>query len=331
MFKKLLVVCGPTATGKTKAALDIASKFKGELISADSRQVFKGFDIGSGKDIPHNSKFESVFFKNQNSLMKLEAKTGFYRVRGVKIWGYDLAEPDDNFSVAKYLSFAKEIIDNIWERGRLPIIVGGTGFYINALIDGFETIFIPPDRVLRSSLMIKSTTELYNMLYKLDKQKTESLNDSDSKNPRRLIRAIEVSKWLGGKKLRGQDLAIKYDSLLMLALKAPGDILYENVVNRVKKRMSGGFEKEMSALLTKGVDWKCQAMQGMGYRQYEDYYKKEISKDDFIRKWILEEQKYIKRQITWFKKDKRIVWFDITKHDFFNEVEKRVQSWYDYN
>ena len=138
---QLLLICGPTATGKTHLALDLAKKFNGELISADSRQVYKGLDIGTGKDLPVNSKFQM-----END------KLGFYSINGVKVWGYDLVEPKREFSVAQYIKIANDIIKNIWERGKLPILIGGTGFYIQGIVDGIPRAQIPINNKLRNLL-----------------------------------------------------------------------------------------------------------------------------------------------------------------------------------
>ena len=183
-MNELLIICGPTATGKTSAALKIAREINGELISADSRQVYKGMDIGTGKDIPKGAKYVS--------LAKLG---GYYDADGIRIWGYDLVYPEKEYSVADYSKTARQIIRDIWKRKRTAIIVGGTGFYINVVVDGIQTAGIPKNESLRKSLEKLSVDELFEKLALLDSIKAASLNTSDKKNPRRLIRAIEIAQW----------------------------------------------------------------------------------------------------------------------------------------
>lgn len=318
MPKKLLIVCGPTATGKTKLAIELAQKFDGELVSADSRQVYRGMDIGTGKDVPKNSKIKY--------LEKVEY--GFYKIGNVKVWGYDLVKPTENFSVARYSEIAEEIISNIWERGKLPIIVGGTGFYIKSIIDGIETSAIPRNFKLRERLNKNETSELFEILFRLDEKKAKSLNQSDRNNPRRLIRAVEVAKYLENNLNFKSQKKLNYDSFLMVGLDTDKRMLNKKIKERVNWRIRNGFEKEVKTLLRKGVNWLHQSMQGMGYRQYEKYYQGIIPKQKFIDEWFKEECRYSKRQTTWFKKDKRVVWFDVSKQNYTGELENEVQSWY---
>ena len=144
---RLLIICGPTATGKTALAIEIAQKYHGEIVSADSRQVYEGMDIGTGKDIPKNSKF-------QISNIKLNEKfntcnIGFREKEGIPIWLVDVVEPDYQFNVGEYRNLARIVIQDIWNRGKLPIVVGGTGFYIHSIQSNAEFIDIPPDPKLR--------------------------------------------------------------------------------------------------------------------------------------------------------------------------------------
>src|SRR4030043_1021657 len=188
-MKKLLVICGPTATGKTSLALSLARKFNGESVSADSRQVYKGMDIGTGKDLPKNSKFQisksKMGFKNLN--------LGFYTLSGVRLWGYDLVEPTQDFSVAHYIKIAQKIIENIHKRGKLPILVGGAGLYIKGVVDGIDTADIKRNIKVRKDLEGKTNCDLYALLLNVDIERALRMNESDRKNPRRLVRAIEIS------------------------------------------------------------------------------------------------------------------------------------------
>ena len=338
-MKKLLVISGPTAIGKTPLALHLAKVLAsdpkgsprargssepvagpaGEVVSADSRQVYKGMDIGTGKDLPKNSKL-----KTKNSKLG-----GYYNIKGVKIWGYDLVEPKEGFSVAQYAETANRIIENIWRRKKLPILAGGAGLYIKALVDGIPTVAIPKNEGLRSSLGGREIKELYDILAQLDPIRAASMNASDRKNPRRLIRAIEVADY----KVRAKDITRNsggsqdFDDLF-IGLKAPKKILDARIEKRVERRVRQGIEKEIESLLAKGASWGMQSMTCLGYRQWKYFFEGKKTKEEVVSLWKKEEVSYAKRQITWFKRDKRINWFDITKSDYPKNVEKLVKKWY---
>lgn len=323
-IKKLLVICGPTATGKTSLAIGIANKFKGEIISADSRQVYKGMDIGTGKNLPKNSKFEM-----SNPLHGRNSKLGGnYKVAGVPIWGYDLVEPKKRFSVAQYIKFTRVIIGNIIARNNLPILVGGTGLYIKGLVNGIPTAYIRPNVKLRKSLAEKTAAELFEILANTDSLKAASLNISDRQNPRRLTRAIEVALYLSKKPvLRHRNIIEKFDALF-IGLSASNEVLHKKIDRRVDERIKKGIEQEISRLIKDGVSWKQQSMYSLGYRQWRDYFNSTKTRQETIDIWKAEEKKYAKRQLIWFKKDKRINWFNIGEVDWQKNVEKLVGKWY---
>jgi len=300
MDKKLLIVCGPTATGKTKLGIFLAQKFNGEIISADSRQVYKFMDIGTGKewgDVP--------------------------------IHGYDLVDPSSNFSVFEYLMFARKTLDDIWKRGKLPILVGGTGLYIKAVVEGIDTLNIPKNNDLRKSLEEKNVSELYEKLATLDSGKAASMNISDKNNPRRLIRAIEIAIWKisneqeVNKTKRNQVLL----DTLYIGLNYPTDQIVSLITTRVEKRIEQGFIDEVEDLLKMGVSWKMQSMNALGYSEAEGFFKNGLTYEEFVEKWIESEINYVKRQLTWFKKEKQINWFDLTKPNQLEKLEKLVEKW----
>ena len=298
-MKKLLVVCGPTATGKTDLALKMANLFNGELISADSRQVYKHMDIGTGKDL------ERV---------------------GI-IYGYDIALPWQEYSVAQYLEYAKKAVKKIWSSNKLPILVGGTGLYIKAVIDGIETANIPRNKLLRQSLEKKDVSELYDILASDDPVRAANMNSSDRKNPRRLIRAIEITiGTMDSKKVKSiKGLAA---NTLFIGLTAPKDFLNKRISGRVEKRIDQGVEREIEFLLKHGVTWDMQSMNSLGYKQFKEHFEEGKSIDEVISEWIREEGKYAKRQMTWFKKDKRVKWFDVSDSKYLKKVEALTQNWY---
>lgn len=305
-MQKILVICGPTATGKTSLGFLLAKKFNGEIVSSDSRQVYKHMDIGTGKEWDDS----------------------------VKIWGYDLAEPNDNYSVSEYFKSIKLVISDIWQRNKLPIIVGGTGFYIKSLIDGIATVDIPKNENLRISLEKLDINELFNKLADLDGAKAASLNSSDKRNSRRLIRAIEIAVWNtqhGTQKQiveKRKKVLDKNVDLLMVGLSASHSRILNNIKDRVDKRINEGFVLEVENLLKIGVSWKHQSMKSLGYKESEAFFKKGLTYEEFISQWINNEMKYAKRQMTWFKKDKRINWFDIDDINFHQNMVNLISKWY---
>ncbi len=338
---KLLVICGPTATGKTKLALHLAkvltsdkkgSGLKGELVSADSRQIYRSLDIGTGKDISKNAKYKLPAGKRGLKL------GGYYQIGESKIWGYDLTGPKQEFSVAQYVKIAEKIIEDIWSRNKLPILVGGTGLYIKAIVDGIPTISIPKNMKLRRSLEKKKRAELFEMLAQIGPMKAAAMNYSDKRNPRRLVRAIEVAQWKLKNKLKEDDSRKKF-STLIIGLKAEKRVLSERINKRVKIRVKMGLEKEIEKLLKEGVTWKHQSMNSLGYKQWKAYFKKHLvrkvsvsekekDRNEVMRKWEKEESRYSKKQMTWFRRDKRIEWFDITSPEWQKSVVKLAKEWY---
>lgn len=295
-MKKLLVICGPTASGKTCLGVKLARKFRGELISADSRQVYQEMDIGTGKDLP----------------------------LPVPVWGLDLVRPNQKFSVAHWLKFVHKTISALWEKGKLPIVVGGTGFWIKALITGIDSIGIPPNWKLRRRLSRLPIKKLRELLEKTSPGRLNKMNKSDRSNPRRLTRAIEISKGL-----KTGDWNLQIDDLLIIGLKAENQFLYQRIDQRVKKRIEQGIEKEVKGLLKKGYSWDLEAMTATGYQEWQDYFKKKISYKQVIARWKSNEHAYARRQMTFFKKMKGINWFEIDNKNWEKKIVKFVRNWYD--
>jgi tRNA dimethylallyltransferase len=332
---KLLIICGPTSTGKTSLALNLARKFDGEILSADSRQVYIGMDIGTGKDVPENSKF-----KIQNSKLKLKDDKylmGFYEINLVKVWGLDIARPDQDFSVSHYVIYAKTVIADILKRGKLPVVVGGTGLYIKVIIDPPETIDIPQNKELRMNLYKRSSDVLKNLLQLENLQKWESMNNSDRNNPRRLIRAIEVAKYL---KLKKADTVVpvvsgkKFENELdkhdyyTIGLAVDGEQLKQKIYNRINQRVKQGIVNELKSLQKKGYGWNLSSMQALCYRQWKDYFDKKCGMERVLDKWKKDEIDYARRQMVWLKKMKNINWFDISDKEYQAKIEESVYRWY---
>lgn len=313
---KLLVICGPTATGKTSLAIYLAKKFGGEIVSADSRQVYKGMDIATGKDIPPDSKFEF-----QNSRLG-----GFYLINKIRVWGYDLVSPKDGFSVSRYTKIANAIIKDIIKRKNIPILVGGTGLYIKGVVDGIPTSAISQNAKLRKTLLDKKAKELFEILRVKDPIKAATLNLSDKKNARRLVRAIEIAE---------SDVVVKkvypkYDTLFV-GLTTNKELLLKRIGLRVTRRVRNGMDKEVTYLLKEDCNWDDQSMSSIGYKQWRGYFDSSINKKEATNLWKLAEKRYAKRQLTWFGKDKRINWFDINEKNYKDNLEKLIKKWHNQN
>lgn len=320
-MKKILAIVGPTAMGKTALALKVAGRFNGNLISADSRQVYTGMDIGTGKDIPSGA------VKKESILTYREKPISYYEINGIRLWGYDLIAPHTRFSVADYIEIVAQILKLIRQENNLPILVGGTGLYLKAILDGIETAVVPPNQSLREKFQHINPAKLFEALALLDVRKANQLNASDRKNPRRLIRALEIAEW---KKTNHPEVEVPKEELdvLKIGLITNRQVIVSKLKARIEKRIKQGLEGEINGLLNEGVQWKDQAFAALGYREWQDYFKKEKTLTGVKTEWLHDEEMYVKRQITWFKKDKKVIWFDIMKENWEENVEKIVAEWY---
>lgn len=331
--KKLLIVAGATASGKTGLGINFAKKFNGEIVSSDSRHVYQGMDIGTGKDIPVNSRglvssaLDGKFKKINNAF------SAVYRLKdGIPVWMLDIVLPSYQFNLADYIKLATYVINDIWSRDKLPVIVGGTGLYIKALISPLELINIPPDPELRIELDNLSITKLQLILKKINPGKWAKLNKSDMENPRRLIRGIEISK---------STVNIKYSELKsdwLMILTSPGlPSLYKGIDHRVEKRIKEGMVEEIMELQNLGYNFDLPSFSACGYRLFKPYFdgsKSEESLKEVIKKWKFTEHALARRQITWFKKMlkdpglKRNI-FEINNPDLNRfKLETRINEWY---
>lgn len=338
--KKLLVIVGPTAIGKTKLGINLARKFSGELISADSRQVYQEMDIGTGKDIS-NSKFiphppaggadeNSKLKEKIQKLLKSKINLGVYKTEGISIWGLDLVKPDQKFSCACWVAFARKIIRDIWQRGKLPVIIAGNGFWLKALLYGVDSLGIPPDWKLRKKLEKLEIKKLREELGKVWPERLTKMNESDRNNPRRLIRAIEISFYSDQTNLPNKSNSFNqanYD-LLIVGLKANKKTIYQRIDQRVKERIKQGAEKEVKKLIKKGYKWNLPALSALGYKEWQPFFTKSTTLVQVIKCWQNNEHAYARRQLTWFKKLVGISWFNVSQKDWQKKVEKLIKSWY---
>lgn len=326
---RVLIICGPTATGKTALALKLAKQFNGELVSADSRQVYRGMDIGTGKDLPRATSYKlfaiSVKFRNK------KYNLGYYKISDIPLWMYDVINPDEEFSVAHYQTLASEIIADIWQRNKLPIVIGGTGLYIKSLISPLETAVIPRNFELRKRLANATVVELQNELKNLTPEIFTKLNNSDRQNPRRLIRKIEiVSQKLS---LAKKQSPVSQQDIVQIGLMASLKDLYQRIDQRVEERVKQGIVAEIKDLLAQGYSWDLPAMSGLGYQEWQKlsavtFRLSAQEKRKIIERWKRDEHDYARRQLTWFKKQIGIHWFDVAQKDYQAQLTELVATWY---
>ena len=292
--QKTIVVLGPTSSGKSDLAVILAKKFKGEIVSADSRQVYRGMDMGTGKitkketcSVPHHM--------------------------------LDVANPKRKYSVARYKREVEKIIRDISCRGKIPIVCGGTGFYIQAIVDNTTFPKVKSNPTLRKELKKLSTEELFLKLKKLDNFRAKNI---DQHNPHRLIRAIEIATELGLVPSLEARLPSKYD-VLQLGIKTTDDILKERIYKRLLARLRRGMTAEVKRLHAEGVSWKRMEELGLEYKFLSWFLQEKISKEEMVEQLNTAIWQYAKRQKTWFKRDERIKWFSLNE---MNKMEKEVEE-----
>jgi len=272
-LKKIIVVLGPTASGKSELAIKLAKKFNGEIVSADSRQIYKKMNIGTAK--PPQDK-------------KLKVKNGNYLVGGIPHHLIDVIGPNGQFSAVKYRDLALKAIKKIYTKGKIPIVCGGTGFYIRALIDNIVIPAVKPDKSLRKILEKKTSPELLLELKRLDPQRAKNI---DPNNRRRLIRAIEIIKKTNKPIPRLKSK--KFFNPLYIGIKKSPEELKNLIDARVKKMIKNGLEKEVKNLVKK-YGWTTVLKNTIGYKEWLEKKPESQIKANTL--------KFAKRQITWFKK-----------------------------
>ncbi|TSC55397.1 MAG: tRNA dimethylallyltransferase [Parcubacteria group bacterium Gr01-1014_18] len=288
---KIIVICGPTASGKTKMSLELAKKFGGEIVSADSRQIYRGMDVGTAK----------LKINNEELRMKNEATQHLV----------DIVDQDESYSVAEYQRDADRVIAEILGRGKVPFLVGGTGLYIDAVVERPNQLKIKNEKLKmnnkqqREEILGEIREKGAEMIYKELCEKCPSLaKDLDWRNPRRLVRAVEICKEFGDVE-RGKGERI-YE-VLKLGVEVDRLELYRRIDARVLEMMSAGLEEEARGLAEK-YSWDLPAMSGIGYRQMRQYFAGEISREEAIALIQRDTRRYAKRQMTWFRGDPEIRW-----------------------
>ena len=285
---KVIVICGPTASGKTALSIELAKKINGEIISSDSMQIYKYMDIGT-------------------------AKTTQEEMQGIKHYLLDFVEPSQRYSVAEFKKDAEKAIEEILQKGKTPIIVGGTGLYVDSLIYGIEYQTIEFDEQYRKQLEERVEKEgletLYNEAKKIDPQAIEKISLNDKK---RILRILEIYKATGKNKteqeIESRKNGVKYD-YKVFAINMDREKLYERINKRVDIMIENGLIEEVEKLLEKYKEFPT-AMQGLGYKEVVEYLQGKVSKEEMIENIKRETRRYAKRQLTWFRKNKQTIWIE---------------------
>ena len=306
MKEKLFILIGPTAVGKTAISLDLAKKLNGEVISADSMQIYKYMDIGTAKITSHE-------------------------MQGIPHHLVDIIYPDESFSVSDYKIHATQCISEINKKNKLPIVVGGTGLYINSLVYKLNFASVPPNETIRTRLEDLGNEYgneyLHNILLRVDKASGERISIQDKK---RVIRALEINE-LTGKTMTEYNKDFResnddYD-LVMVCLNMDRAKLYERINHRVDIMLEQGLVEEVKSILRKGYDKNLVALQGIGYKEIIMYLDNNYTLEYAVDKIKQGSRNYAKRQLTWFRRDNRIKWIDV---DSFQDIEGLSKNIEDY-
>ncbi|MFR7872623.1 tRNA (adenosine(37)-N6)-dimethylallyltransferase MiaA [Peptoniphilus sp. HMSC062D09] len=299
-MENLVIITGPTGIGKTELSLELAKKYKGEIISSDSMQIYKKLNIGTAKidldktSIPHHM--------------------------------IDIIEPSDNFTVADFKSSATKIITDINNRGGLPFLVGGTGLYINSLVYNLDFTETEPDYEyrdeLREILEEEGSEFLYEKLQDQDRNMAEKIHKN---NGQRIIRALEIIK-NGNKK--GDNFREENNdyNLIYIGLNMDRAKLYQKINQRVDKMIDLGLIDEVKNLLDEGLDKNSQSLKAIGYKEVISYLDGEIDFDEMVGLIKKNSRHYAKRQLTWFRRDKRIKWFDRESDAILSDIKNYIDS-----
>ncbi|MBX4187411.1 MAG: tRNA (adenosine(37)-N6)-dimethylallyltransferase MiaA [Candidatus Doudnabacteria bacterium] len=296
-MSKFIVILGPTSSGKSTLAIHLAKKFHGEIISADSRQVYKGMNIGTGK------------------VTKAEQKIVPHHL-------LDVSSPKKQFSVSDFKRLTHRSTEQIVNKGNIPFLVGGTPFWIYAVIDDLQIPEVKPNPKLRKQLEQKSTAELFALLKKLDPKRAKTI---DSHNPRRLIRAIEIIKTTGQPV---PDLSSvrkrQTQNALIIGIKKDQNKLYQLIDARLEARLKQGLVAEVKKLLKNKVSHKRLQEMGLEYRFVSLYLQGYLKYDEMVQQLKSAIHKFSKRQMTWFKTDSRIKWI-VTEKEAENLIKKYLK------
>lgn len=302
ILPRLIVILGPTASGKTELAIKLAKKFNGEIVNADSRQIYQDMDIGTAKP---------RIIQNFKSKVK---RPIIYK--GIPHHLIDIIKPNQIFTLSQYQELAIKIIKDILNRNKTPFLVGGAGLYIQSIVDNLKIPEVPPNKKVRKQLEKLSDKQLLNKLKKLD---LKTFNIIDKNNQRRIIRALEVCLATGRPFSELRRKGKRIFNALQMGINVPKNVLHQRIDRRVKKMMVRGLIQEVKGL-NKKYSFALPAMSGIGYKEFKAYFNKQISLGGTIKLIQINTLDYAKKQMTWFKKDKRIHWISN-----YNESEQLIK------
>lgn len=297
-MKKVIIIAGPTAVGKSDLAIKLAKKLNTEIISADSMQIYRKMDIGTAK-------------------IKEEEMDGIVHHM------IDIVDPDENYSVQNFQNQAYEIFDQIFEKDMVPIVVGGTGLYIDSLVYDYDFLNVKPDYKLRKELedqYKKDPKSLLDQVRNIDSDLYKNINLNDMK---KMIRIIEVYK-LAGKKINYDRKNLNEDiDYKLFVLTDDRKVLYDRINKRVDQMIDQGLVEEVKGLLDEGLEENVQSLKAIGYREVIPYLEGQYSKEEMIELIKRNSRRYAKRQLTWFRRNEYSNWIDISKEEF-NSADKII-------
>lgn len=300
MKNRLLVVIGATAVGKSDLAIKIAKKYNGEIISADSRQVYFGLDLGTGK-VEKDKNVKDMFLSD-----------------GIIHHGIDIVDVKRQYSISEFQKYCNKKIKEIWIKDKLPIICGGSPLYVISVLEGWEFPKAKPNMKLREELENKEVDELYNLLYKLDKQRAENI---DKKNKRRIIRALEIV--LQNELVKPLIKKPINADVLILGIKKDREEIKELILKRLNKRIKLGMIDEVEKLKNMGISSKRLDDLGLEYRYINLYLDGKINFEEMKIQLYSKICQFAKRQMTWFKKFKNVLWIE----NDFKKVKNVIELW----
>lgn len=303
MKKPLIILTGPTAVGKTKASIGLAKALNGEIISADSMQIYKSMDIGSAKIRPEE-------------------------MQGIRHYLINALEPDEEFHVVRFQELAKKAMEEIYARGKIPIVVGGTGFYIQALLYDIDFTESREDTIYRKELELLAKTKgadyLHQMLRKVDEKAAENIH---ANNVKRVIRALEFYKETGERISEHNEQERQKTSpyeFCYFVLNDERAHLYERISDRIDQMLDDGLLDEVKSLKEKGYTKDLVSMQGLGYKEILDYLDGNCTLEEAIYILKRDTRHFAKRQLTWFRRERDVIW--ISKNDYAYDENRILEA-----
>ncbi|MBJ8053136.1 tRNA (adenosine(37)-N6)-dimethylallyltransferase MiaA [Bacillus cereus] len=301
--EKVAVIIGPTAVGKTKLSIDLAKAFNGEIISGDSMQIYRTMDIGT-------------------------AKVTTDEMDGIPHYMIDIKDPEDSFSVAEFQERVRKCIREITERGKLPIIVGGTGLYIQSVLFDYQFTDEAGDATYREQMeklaLEHGVKYVHKKLQEVDPESAERIH---ANNVRRVIRALEIFHTTGEKmsnQLEKQENELLYD-VSLIGLTMDREMLYDRINLRVNLMIEQGLLEEVKGLHERGVR-DCQSIQAIGYKEIYDYFENRVSLEEAVSQLKTNSRRYAKRQLTWFRNKMDVAWFDVTDGEKTSEILRYIEG-----